>query len=157
MGVVTLGYDGSPESEAAAAWAAEKSVREDHALHVVYAWEWSPYSLALTDAKTERRWVEGLPRQAASKLAKRYRGLTVTGERIAGPRRKLSSLTPGTARWWCSAQGPSAARTVFWWGPSPSPWPRAATGRWRSSGRRLIPRTAARRVSPRHRSPSAAK
>ncbi|WP_406069002.1 universal stress protein [Streptomyces sp. NBC_01020] len=85
MGVVTLGYDGSPESEAAAAWAAEKSVREDHALHVVYAWEWSPYSLALTDAKTERRWVEGLPRQAASKLAKRYRGLTVTGERIAGP------------------------------------------------------------------------
>ncbi|MCX4553482.1 universal stress protein [Streptomyces sp. NBC_01267] len=85
MGVVTLGYDGSPESEAAAAWAAEKAVREDKALCVVYAWEWSPYSLALTDAKTERRRVESLPRQAASKLAKHYRGLQVTGEHASGP------------------------------------------------------------------------
>ncbi|MFE2374536.1 universal stress protein [Streptomyces sp. NPDC059398] len=85
MGVVTLGYDGSPESEAAADWAAEKAVREDKALRVRYAWEWSPYSLVLMDAETEQRWVENLARQEASRLAKRYRGLRVTGEHVAGP------------------------------------------------------------------------
>ncbi|MBO0913958.1 universal stress protein [Streptomyces laculatispora] len=83
--MVTLGYDGSPESEAVAVWAAEKAKREGKALRVVYAWEWSPYSLVLKDAKTERQWVENLPRQAASKLAQRYKGLKVTGERIDGP------------------------------------------------------------------------
>ncbi|MFD7921265.1 universal stress protein [Streptomyces sp. NPDC059740] len=85
MRTLTLGYDGSPESRAAADWAAEEALRGGQALKLVFAWDYQPYSLTLMDAETERRFVEELPLRGAAELAKRYPGLEVAGERATGP------------------------------------------------------------------------
>ncbi|MFD7918121.1 universal stress protein [Streptomyces sp. NPDC059740] len=92
MRTLTLGFDGTPESEAAGEWAAREAVRSEARLRVVYAWEWQPYSLTLMDAGTERRWVESLPRTEAATLASHHPDLDVVGERVSGP--PVSVLLP---------------------------------------------------------------
>ncbi|NED92075.1 universal stress protein, partial [Streptomyces sp. SID11233] len=82
---IVLGYDGSPESVAAADWAAAEAVRTGARLRVVYAWEWQPYSLGITDATPAGRSVmDAVPADEAERLARRHRGLRADGERVSG-------------------------------------------------------------------------
>ncbi|WP_405833442.1 universal stress protein [Streptomyces sp. NBC_00105] len=78
---LVVGVDGSPESRAAADWAAREAVRRDLPLHVVHAWLWQPVALPLVqDRDTEARRAEDILREAAGELTQRYAELTVTAE-----------------------------------------------------------------------------
>lgn len=78
---LVVGVDGSPESRAAADWAAREAVRRDLPLHVVHAWLWQPLALPLVqDRDTEARRAEDILREAEGELTHRYPGLTVTAE-----------------------------------------------------------------------------
>ncbi|MFJ3961118.1 universal stress protein [Streptomyces sp. NPDC090036] len=78
---LVVGVDGSPESRAAADWAAREAVRRDLPLRVVHAWLWQPLALPLVqDRRTEARRAEDILREAEGELTDRYPGLTVTAE-----------------------------------------------------------------------------
>ncbi|WP_405714250.1 universal stress protein [Streptomyces xanthophaeus] len=78
---LVVGVDGSPESRAAADWAAREAVRRDLPLHVVHAWLWQPLALPLVQERsTEARRAEDTLREAEGELTQRYPGLTVTAE-----------------------------------------------------------------------------
>ncbi|WP_405917936.1 universal stress protein [Streptomyces sp. NBC_00728] len=88
---IVVGLDGSPESRAAAEWAAREARRTDAQLHLVHAWLWHPYvygplagvSVPAPSEDPERAWAERLPRETAAELAAEHPGLTVTAERVA--------------------------------------------------------------------------
>ncbi|MFE2535509.1 universal stress protein [Streptomyces sp. NPDC059371] len=88
---IVVGVDGSPESLAAAEWAAGEARRTDARLHVVHAWLWHPYVYGLPagvavpppSEDPQREWAERLPRETAAKLAADHPGLSATAERIA--------------------------------------------------------------------------
>ncbi|WP_405443736.1 universal stress protein [Streptomyces avidinii] len=78
---LVVGVDGSPESRAAADWAAREAVRRDLPLRVVHAWLWQPLALPLVqDRGTEARRAEDILKEAEGELTDRYPGLTVTAE-----------------------------------------------------------------------------
>ncbi|MFF4427364.1 universal stress protein [Streptomyces sp. NPDC001549] len=78
---LVVGVDGSPESRAAADWAAREAVRRDLPLRVVHAWLWQPLALPLVqDRGTEARRAEDILKEAEGELTDRYPGLTVTVE-----------------------------------------------------------------------------
>ncbi|MYV80163.1 universal stress protein [Streptomyces sp. SID1046] len=78
---LVVGVDGSPESRAAADWAAREAVRRNLPLHVVHAWLFQPLALPLVqDRDTEARRAEDILREAEGELTHRYPGLTVTAE-----------------------------------------------------------------------------
>ncbi|MFG2483151.1 universal stress protein [Streptomyces virginiae] len=78
---LVVGVDGSPESRAAADWAAREAVRRDLHVHVVHAWLWQPLALPLVqDRDTEARRAEDILREAEGELTHRYPGLAVTAE-----------------------------------------------------------------------------
>ncbi|MFD5632755.1 universal stress protein [Streptomyces sp. NPDC127077] len=88
---IVVGVDGSPESLAAAEWAAGEARRTDARLHVVHAWLWHPYVYGLPagvavpppSEDPQRAWAERLPRDTAARLAADHPGLSATAERIA--------------------------------------------------------------------------
>ncbi|MEG3630181.1 universal stress protein [Streptomyces poriticola] len=70
---VTAGWDGSPESLAALAWAARESVRRGTPLRVVHAWRFQPMEAAgVTHRDTQEQWVRDTVTASAR---------TVTGHR----------------------------------------------------------------------------
>ncbi|MFD6230296.1 universal stress protein [Streptomyces sp. NPDC060232] len=76
---LVVGVDGSPESRAAADWAAREAVRRDLPLHVVHAWLWQPLALPLVqDRATEARRADDILKETEGELADRYPELTVT-------------------------------------------------------------------------------
>ncbi len=84
---ITVGLDGSPESLAAADWAAREAQLRDTPLRLVHAWRWQPRTHAsLTDTPIpwplndpRRDWAERLP----ARLTERHPGLRVSAERSA--------------------------------------------------------------------------
>ncbi|MFD5813852.1 universal stress protein [Streptomyces sp. NPDC127038] len=88
---IVAGLDGSPESLAAAEWAAREARRTDARLHLVHAWLWHPYvysplagvAVPPPSEDPRREWAERLPRDTAAKLAADHPGLSVSGERVA--------------------------------------------------------------------------
>lgn len=80
---VTVGYDGSPQSRAAAEWAACEALSRGLPLRLVYVWDWQPYTTT-RKAAADRHWAEQLPRDAARQLSRRHPRLTVEHERIPG-------------------------------------------------------------------------
>ncbi|MFE4413031.1 universal stress protein [Streptomyces sp. NPDC056821] len=84
---VTVGLDGSPESRAAAEWAAREAKLLGLPVRLVHVWEPAPEPLAqapLLDAETYRHWTERVPREAAEGLRLRHPGVEVRTEHLPG-------------------------------------------------------------------------
>ncbi|MGW7520104.1 universal stress protein [Streptomyces sp. NPDC054796] len=83
---VTVGIDGSPESRAAADWAAREALLRKLPLRLVHVWHWEPSypSGALLSPETQQHWAERIPREVAAEITARYPGLDVSTERVEG-------------------------------------------------------------------------
>lgn len=84
---VTVGLDGSPESRAAAEWAAREAKLRGLPLRLVHVWEPVPQPMAqapLLGAETQAHWSERIPREAAEGLRLRHPGVDVAMEQISG-------------------------------------------------------------------------
>ncbi|MBE8472014.1 universal stress protein [Streptomyces justiciae] len=84
---LTVGFDGSPESRAAAEWAAREANLRGLPLRLVHVWEGVPGPLAEASplgGKTLQHWSERIPREAAAGLRSRHPGIDITTEQIVG-------------------------------------------------------------------------
>ncbi|WP_326732274.1 universal stress protein [Streptomyces phaeochromogenes] len=84
---VTVGLDGSPESQAAAEWAAREANLRGLPLKIVNVWEPVPEPMAqapLLGAETQQHWTERIPREAADGIRLRHPGVDVTVEQPRG-------------------------------------------------------------------------
>ncbi|MEU4148917.1 universal stress protein [Streptomyces sp. NPDC026659] len=84
---VTVGFDGSPESRAAADWAAREARLRALPLRVVHIWEPVPEPMAqapLPGAETPQPWTEQVPRESAERLRLRHPGIEVVVEQYTG-------------------------------------------------------------------------
>ncbi|MCX4903759.1 universal stress protein [Streptomyces sp. NBC_00878] len=84
---VTVGLDGSPESRAAAEWAAREADLRGLPLKIVNVWEPVPEPMAqapLLGAETQQHWTERIPREAADGIRLRHPGVDVTVEQPSG-------------------------------------------------------------------------
>ncbi|MFG2147278.1 universal stress protein [Streptomyces sp. NPDC048696] len=100
VGTVTVGLDGSPESRAAAEWAAREAKLRGLPLKIVHVWEPAPDPMAqapLLGAETRQDWTErsemgapaaegwgSIPREAAEGIRLRHPGVEVSSEQLAG-------------------------------------------------------------------------
>ncbi|MFD9128703.1 universal stress protein [Kitasatospora sp. NPDC059571] len=93
---IVVGFDGSPESGAAADWAAREAVRTGRRLDLVRAWPWPPsHALGREDAL---RWSRAeLARQEAA-LRAEHEGLTTTSVQVTDdPETALAAVGEGAA------------------------------------------------------------
>ncbi|ANW21547.1 universal stress protein [Streptomyces clavuligerus] len=82
---VAVGLDGSPESLAAAAWAAEEARLRGLPLRLVSVWESVPLlQVPFMGAETRREESEQLPQDTAAELRARHPGLDVVWEQLTG-------------------------------------------------------------------------
>jgi nucleotide-binding universal stress UspA family protein len=84
---VAVGLDGSPESRAAADWAAREAELRALPLKVVNVWGPFPAPMAenpLLGVDTQQHWSERIPREAAERIRARHPGVTVTVEQRTG-------------------------------------------------------------------------
>ncbi|MCQ8186892.1 universal stress protein [Streptomyces rugosispiralis] len=83
-GTVTVGLDGSPESLAAADWAAREAQRRGLPLSLVHALDWHSFTYApLTGVESLTRWAERLPSDTAARLRSDHPGLRIVHEQVA--------------------------------------------------------------------------
>ncbi|MGW7820518.1 universal stress protein [Streptomyces puniciscabiei] len=96
---VTVGLDASPESRAAAEWAAREAALRGLPLKIVHVWEPAPEPIALDPpfgGGTRRQWTEEVPRRAAEGLRLRHPGVEVTTDRFTGnPAQALTEAADG--------------------------------------------------------------
>ncbi|MFD7709909.1 universal stress protein [Streptomyces sp. NPDC059785] len=84
---ITVGFDGSPESRAAAEWAAREAKSRGLPLKLLQVWEPVPDPVAqapLLGAETRQQWTGRTARGSAAGLRLRHTGLEVTGEHVTG-------------------------------------------------------------------------
>lgn len=84
---VTVGLDGSPESRAAAEWAAREARLRGLPLKVVHVWEPVPEPMAqapLLGAETLQHWSEKVPRETVESLALRHPGVEMDTVQLSG-------------------------------------------------------------------------
>ncbi|MGW3310065.1 universal stress protein [Streptomyces sp. NPDC001073] len=84
---VVAGLDGSPESRAAAEWAAGEAELRGLPLKIVHVWVPAPDPLAqapFIGAETQQQWSERIPREAGEGLRRRHPGVDVTAEQVSG-------------------------------------------------------------------------
>ncbi|GGM96899.1 universal stress protein [Streptomyces fuscichromogenes] len=84
---VAVGLDGSPESRAAAEWAAREAELLEQPLKLLHVWEPVPTPMAqapLLGPETQQHWTEQIPREAAEGLRLRHPGLDVSTEQVSG-------------------------------------------------------------------------
>ncbi|WP_078988004.1 universal stress protein [Streptomyces sp. XY332] len=82
---VTVGLDGSPESTAAARWAAHEAELRGASLDLVHAEEWlenPPLPVATTEDR--RRWAEAVLRDSAEDVRRVHPSLKVDTRRVSG-------------------------------------------------------------------------
>ncbi|MFI8291617.1 universal stress protein [Streptomyces sp. ms191] len=78
---IVAGVDGSPESLAAADWAAREALHRGLPLRLVHAWRWEPLDIPLEqDRGSQERIAEQVIREAESGIAARRPGLALTAE-----------------------------------------------------------------------------
>ncbi|MGW6686858.1 universal stress protein [Streptomyces sp. NPDC054961] len=78
---IVVGVDGSPQSRAAADWAAREAVRRDLPLNVVHAWLWAPLAGPIVqDRDTEAGRADDILKEVGGELSHRYPGLDLTAE-----------------------------------------------------------------------------
>ncbi|MFD3335328.1 universal stress protein [Streptomyces sp. NPDC058700] len=78
---IVAGVDGSPESLAAADWAAREAVHRGLPLRLAHAWRWEPLDLPLVqDRAAQERVAEAVVREAEATIAGRYPDLGLTAE-----------------------------------------------------------------------------
>ncbi|QKW25265.1 universal stress protein [Streptomyces seoulensis] len=97
---VTVGLDGSPESRAAAEWAAREAELLGAAVQLVHVWEPVPEPMALAPVVSERTHLnrtERVPREAALELRRHHPDLDVTTEQLTGAPAQVLAGTAGTA------------------------------------------------------------
>ncbi|MFJ9588307.1 universal stress protein [Streptomyces acidicola] len=84
---VTVGFDGSSESRAAAEWAAREARLRGLPLKIVDVWEPVPelvLQAALPGAETQQQWSERVPREAAEGLRLRHPGVEAITVHLTG-------------------------------------------------------------------------
>ncbi|MFF4255151.1 universal stress protein [Streptomyces sp. NPDC001663] len=83
---VVVGLDGSPESLAAADWAAGEALRRGLPLRLVHAWEGlSPDVSPLPELEAPRYWARRILRGAVDRLEERHPQVSLSAEQIARP------------------------------------------------------------------------
>ncbi|MGP3683984.1 universal stress protein [Streptomyces sp. IBSNAI002] len=81
---LVVGVDGSPQSRAAADWAAREAVWRGLPLHVVHAWFWAPLADPIVqDRDTEARRADDVLKEVEDELTHRYPGLDLTADVLA--------------------------------------------------------------------------
>ncbi|MEU8764466.1 universal stress protein [Streptomyces sp. NPDC048659] len=81
---IVAGVDGSPESLAAADWAAREAEHRGLPLRIVHAWRWEPLDLPLLqDPATQQQAAQDVLREAESRVRERHPELQLTA-RIVG-------------------------------------------------------------------------
>ncbi|WP_033309929.1 universal stress protein [Streptomyces iakyrus] len=84
---ITVGLDGSPESRAAAEWAAREAKLRGLTLKLLHVWEPVPEPMAqapLLGTETHQHWSEKIPRDTAEGLRLRHPDVEVTAEDLSG-------------------------------------------------------------------------
>ncbi|MCI4145751.1 universal stress protein [Streptomyces sp. MMS20-AI2-20] len=84
---IVVGLDGSPESRAAAEWAAREAALRQVPVRLLHVWQPVPEPMAeapLLGAETHQHWTERIPREAAEGLRLRHPGVEVTIEQSSG-------------------------------------------------------------------------
>ncbi|AVZ77824.1 universal stress protein [Streptomyces lunaelactis] len=82
---MTVGLDGSPESLAAAAWAAREALLREVPLHLVHAEEWpTTAAVPMAGPEVQQRWADKVLADAADELRERHPGLEMTTRRLSG-------------------------------------------------------------------------
>ncbi|WP_306191517.1 universal stress protein [Streptomyces sp. MK5] len=82
---VTAGVDGSPESLAAAEWAAHEAELRGLPLHLVHAWDWQRHAQPVPAEPAHRHRGGRVLREAAERLRLGHPDLEVTSEQAALP------------------------------------------------------------------------
>ncbi|MEU4066433.1 universal stress protein [Streptomyces wedmorensis] len=78
---IVAGVDGSPESLAAADWAAREALHRGLPLRLAHAWRWEPLDIPLVqDPETQQRAAFTVLRDAEATIAARHPDLTITSE-----------------------------------------------------------------------------
>jgi nucleotide-binding universal stress UspA family protein len=81
---VIVGLDGSPESLAAAHWAAREAILRGLPLHLVNAWFWQPHDVPdAQDTEAHKHWSTRHLREARADLTARHPLLPVTTEQVS--------------------------------------------------------------------------
>ncbi|AKL69518.1 universal stress protein [Streptomyces sp. Mg1] len=82
--VVTVGLDGSPESLAAARWAADEAARRQLTLRLLHAWPLLAPEPAHAPAEMDQNyWAKRIVHNAEAELQARHPGLSIIGDLVA--------------------------------------------------------------------------